>query len=113
MMTSQIVSPMSYRSPSINVIGSPSNLEALVFFRGPMCSGTRSCFNYVKVVLGSVPSVVAPVPYSAIMSGRLSSCVIVAPPTVVFSVGHSLPPGTPALPQRVVHSASVGLAAWQ
>lgn len=77
---------MSYRSPSISVIGSPSNFEALVFFHGPIHSVLRSRFNYVEVVLGSGPSAVSFIPCLVARSGPLSSCVMVAPATTIFSM---------------------------
>ena len=76
---------MSYRSPFVNVIGSPSNLEALVFFCGPVHSVPCSCFNCVEVVLGSTPSIVSSIPCPMVRSSPLSSYVVVAPAAATFS----------------------------
>lgn len=79
----------SYRSPSVSVIGSPSSLEALVFFWGPVRSVLRGHFSCVDVVLGSMPSTMSSVPYPVVRFGPLSSCVMVAPvsgATATFSV---------------------------
>ena len=51
-----------------------------------MRSGRRGHFNCVKVVLGSRPSIVASIPCSVVMSGRLSSYVVVALAAVIYSV---------------------------
>jgi len=76
---------MLYRSPSVSAIGSPSNLEAFVFFRGPICSILHSCLNCVGVVLGSTPSAVSFIPCPMVRSSRLSSYVMVAPAAALFS----------------------------
>ena len=72
------MSLMSYRAPSVSVMVSPSNLEALVFFRGPICSIPHIRFSCAGVVLGSAPSTVLSIPYLVVKSGPLSTCVMVA-----------------------------------
>lgn len=85
-MTSRTMSPMSYRSPSVSVISSPSNFEALVIFGGLVHFVPCAHFNCVEVALGSVPSSISSILCLVVKSEPLSSCVMVAPATTVFSV---------------------------
>ena len=50
------MSPMSWRSPSVNVIGSMANLDGLTFLRGPDLSMTHDLFSWVEIVPRSMPS---------------------------------------------------------
>lgn len=86
---------MSYRSPFVNVIGSPSSLEALVFIHGPIHSVPCARFSCVDVVLAFTPSVMYFVPCPMVNSRPLSSCVMVA-----LVAG-----ATAALPTALVYSA--------
>lgn len=55
MVTSCSISPISYRSPLVRVIGSKEVLDAFVFFHGPTYSLGLWHFNCVDVVCGSMP----------------------------------------------------------
>jgi len=117
-VTSQTVSPMSYRSSSMSVRVSPYNLAALVSFCGPVCSVPHNHFNCVEVVLGSVPSTVSSVPCPVVKSSPFSSYVVVALAVTVFRWPWSvlrrplLPHEKPLPPRLTVHSTSVVSAAW-
>lgn len=54
-MTLHTISPISYRSPSVRVIGSKEVLDAFDFFHDPTCSLGHWCFNCVDTVSWSVP----------------------------------------------------------
>ena len=54
-VTSHTVLPMLCRSPSIRVIGSIDNFDALTFLCDPVRLVGCWCFNYVDAVCGSMP----------------------------------------------------------
>lgn len=59
-MTLRTVFPMSWRSPSVKVIGSMASFEALTFFLGPNLSVMHGCLSCVDVVPGStLPSAIS------------------------------------------------------
>ena len=73
------MSLMSSRSPSVNVISSMSNLEALAFFHGPDLFVMRGRFSCVDVMLGSAPSIMSFAPCLVDKFRPPSSCIVLAP----------------------------------
>lgn len=61
MVTSLIISPISWRSPSVRVIGSNEVFEVFIFLCNPTCSLRRRCFSWVDIVYESTPSCSVPV----------------------------------------------------
>jgi len=73
-------------SLSVNVIGSPSNLDALEFFYDLDRSVARDHFKGEQVVLGFAPSITLSISGSVVMFEPLSSSIIATHLVVTLSV---------------------------
>lgn len=66
------------------MIGSPSSLDALVFFNGPVCFVACNHFKCADMVLGSAPFGILSILGLVVTFGPLSSSMIMTPPPSAF-----------------------------
>lgn len=123
LVTSRTVSLMSWRSPSVKVIGSMASFKALNFFLGPDLFAMRDHFNFVDVALRSTLPYVVFISFSsypedvawtlsAYVVAASTACVVAAAFVVFFYSANFCAALCPTLTSATTFSFHLFSANW-